>query len=114
MGIMPTHEPKLIAMNLKHEINRLSHLFNDGVEKVQTATDEWGDIAKSAANEAAKNARCGLKTGRKSLMSTEEQFLGHVRSNSNLYIFAAAILVAAALARLLMASREFEPQAPLL
>ena len=101
-------------MNLKHEINRLSHLFNDGVEKAQTATDEWGDKAKWAANDAAARARYGLRTGRKSIASAEEMVLGHVRSNSNLYVFAALILVAAAVAKLLIASREEIPRPPLL
>lgn len=97
-------------MNLKHEVNRLSHLFND---RVHTATDEWGGKAKSAANDAARGARWGLETGRKGLMSTEEMILGHVRSNSNLYIVAAIVLLGAALAKFLMAGHE-EAQAPLL
>ena len=101
-------------MNLKHEINRLSHLFNDGVDRAQTATDEWGDRAKSAANDAASRARHGLRTGRKSFVSAEDLVLSHVRSNTNLYIFAALLLVATAVAKLLIASREEVAQAPLL
>ena len=46
-------------------------------------------------------------------MSTEEMILGHVRSNSNLYIVAAIVLLGAALAKFLMAGHE-EAQAPLL
>lgn len=101
-------------MNLKHEINRLAHLFNDGVEQAQTATEEWGGHAKIAARETAARARHGLRTGRKTLMSGEEMVLDHVRSNRNLYIFAALILVAAAVSKLLIASREEVPHAPLL
>lgn len=101
-------------MNLKHEINRLSHLFNDGVEKAQTATDEWGDQVKSAADEAAARARHGLHAGRKNLLSAEDLVLSHVRSNTSLYLFGALLLVGIAVAKLLLASREETSQAPLL
>ncbi len=70
---------------------------------------------KSAADEAAARARHGLRTGSKNLLSAEELVLGHVRSNTNLYLFAALLLVGSRRGQAARSlSREETSQAPLL
>lgn len=97
-------------MNLKHEVNRLSHLFTDGLENLHTATDDFTGKVKSTAMDTAKQAR---NSGRR-ILSAEEMIVGHMRGHSGLYIMGLLILLGALAAKLLLERDTETPEVPLL
>lgn len=82
-------------MNLKHEINRLSDYFSDGVEKVQTATTDMSGKVRSQACDVTDKALATLRGSTDSLFSAEENLLNHIRKNPAIYIFTGLLLVGA-------------------
>ena len=44
-------------MNLKHEFNRIGHLFTNGVEKTQKMTGDWAGEQTHQATEMARRVR---------------------------------------------------------
>ena len=99
------------AMNLKHEFNRIGHLFNDGVEKTHKVTEDWVDKQSRQAAGAARRVRDQVDM--RSLVSAEERIVRHVRENPALYLMGAALVIGALIAKLILESRETR-QAPLL
>jgi hypothetical protein len=100
-------------MSLKHEFNRLSHLFGDGVEKTEKQAAQWLDQGNRQAAELKHRMRHQIDTGRRGVLSVEESFVRHMRENPALYIIGAALLIGALIARLVLDVRR-PPQAPLL
>ncbi len=100
-------------MNLRHEFNRIGHLFNGGVEKTKHEAGHWADQGAKRANELSRRVRDQVDTGTRNVVSAEEAIVRHVRENPALYAFAAALLIGALIAKLVMESRRTE-RAPLL
>ena len=100
-------------MSLKHEFNRIGHLFNGGVEKTQKHAAHWADEGTKKANDLSRRVRDRVDTGTRNIVSVEESIVRHVRENPALYAFGAALLIGALVARLVMEARR-TPQAPLL
>jgi hypothetical protein len=97
-------------MNLKHEFNRISHLFHNGVENSrQAATDFTEQQAKRA-----RHVRRQVDAGARSLVSAEEAMVRHVRENPALYLVGAAIIIGALIAKLLIESSQRAKDAPLM
>jgi len=89
-------------MNLKHQFNRIGHLFDGGCEKSQAVAEAW-------AGKGIKRARTDLEK----LVGNEEKMIRHMRANSTLYLVVAALIAGALIAKLLLESRDAR-QAPLL
>ena len=100
-------------MNLKHEFNRIGHLIHDGAEQARRDAGGWADKSSRTANQIAKKARRGIKSGRRHSASFEESLVEHARGNPALYILGAALLAGLLIAKLVMEARHRE-QAPLL
>jgi hypothetical protein len=97
-------------MSLRHEFNRIAHLFDDGVEKTGK---QAGQLLEKGSREFKRRAREQVDAGRKGALSLEESIVQHVRENPALYLVGAALLIGALIARLLLESRR-APQPPLL
>jgi hypothetical protein len=100
-------------MNLRNEFNRVGHLFNGGVTKTQHEASDWAEKGSKQANELSRRVRRRVETGTRELAGVEESVVRHVRENPALYVFAAALLIGALIAKLLLESRRTE-RAPLL
>ncbi len=100
-------------MNLRHEFNRIGHLFNGGLEKTKEEAGHWADKGTRQANELTRRVRDRVDTGTRNIMSVEESIVQHVRENPALYVFAAALLIGALVAKLVLESRRTD-RAPLL
>jgi len=101
-------------MNLRHEFNRIGHLFGNGVEKTQNVTGHWADQGARQATGMARRMRQQMDTGRHTFVTAEERIVHHVRENPALYLMGAALLIGALVAKLIMESRTETRQAPLL
>ena len=92
-------------MSLKHEFNRITHLFDGGLEKA---------VGKQACGtQIRRRVRERMDTGRRNVMSVEEAVVRHIRENPALYLIGAALLIGVLIARLILDARRV-PQAPLL
>jgi len=100
-------------MSLKHEFNRLSHLFDGGVENTRKHASHWLDSGSKQAGQFTRRVRDQVDSGRRGAVTLEESFVRHVRDNPAMYIMAAAILIGALIARLMIEARQ-PPRAPLL
>lgn len=100
-------------MSLKHEFNRIGHLFNGGLEKTQHTAGHWADQGTKRANELSRRARGRVDAGTRSILTVEEAVVRHARENPALYAFGAALLIGALIAKLVMEARR-TAQAPLL
>ncbi len=100
-------------MSLKHEFNRIGHLFNGGIVKTQREAGHWAEKGAKHANHLSRQARNRVKTGTRNLVSVEESIARHMQENPALYVFAAALLLGVLIAKLAMESRRV-PQPPLL
>ena len=98
-------------MNLRNEFNRVGHLFHNGGEKTQKASEEWMDRGAKEAAAVAQRVRDRIDTRR--LVSAEEAIIGHIRENPALYLVGAALLFGALIAKLIIEARESR-RAPLL
>jgi hypothetical protein len=93
-------------MSLKHEFNRIAHLFDDGLETVEKQ-------ARTGAAGLTRRVREQVDSGRRNVITVEEAIVRHIRENPALYILGAALLAGVLIARLFLeASRK--PRAPLL
>lgn len=99
-------------MNLRHEFNRIGHLFDDGIEKTQKAAGDWVDKPAKQAGRMARRVRDQVDM--RSLVTVEERIVRHVRENPALYLMGAALVIGALLAKLIMESSRETRQAPLL
>jgi len=100
-------------MNLRHEFNRVGHLFNGGLEKTKEEAGHWADKGTKKADELSRRVRDKVDTGTRSVVSLEESIVQHMRENPALYVFAAALLIGALVAKLVLESRQTS-RAPLL
>ncbi len=100
-------------MNIRDEFNRVGHLFNGGLEKTKEEAGHWADEGTKRANELSRRVRDQVGTGTRRVMSVEESIVQHARENPALYIFAAALLIGALVAKLVLESRRTS-RAPLL
>jgi len=107
---LPMKKPENSVMSLKHEFNRIAHLFDDGVEKTGKQAGHW---LEKGARELKRRTRHQVDTGRHNAVSVEESIVRHMRENPSIYIIGAALLIGALIARLILASRR-EPQPPFL
>ena len=98
-------------MNIRHEFNRIGHLFTNGVEKTQKTAAEWVDERARQTNGMARRMRERVDLHK--LVTTEDRIVRHLRENSTLYLVGAAVLLGALIAKRVMESRE-APRAPLL
>jgi hypothetical protein len=93
-------------MSLRHEFNRIAHLFDGGLEKAEKQAGPY-------TAGLSRRMREQVDTGRRSVITAEEAIVRHVRENPALYVLAAALLIGVLIARLVLeASRE--PRVPLL
>jgi len=93
-------------MSLRHEFNRIAHLFDDGLEKAEK------EAGKGTA-ELTRRVREHVDTGRRNVITAEEAIVKHVRENQALYALGAAVLIGVLIARLILEGRR-TPRAPLL
>ncbi len=100
-------------MNIRHEFNRIGHLFNGGLEKTKQEAGHWADKGTQQANELSRRVRDQVDSGKRSVISVEESIVQHMRENPALYVFAAALLIGALIAKLVLESRHTS-RAPLL
>ncbi len=100
-------------MNIRHEFNRIGHLFNGGLEKTKHEAGHWADKGTKQANELSRRVRDQVDSGKRSVISVEESIVQHMRENPALYVFAAALLIGALIAKLVLESRHTS-RAPLL
>jgi hypothetical protein len=109
----PLNQPSNSAMDIRHEFNRIGHLFNDGVEKTQKKAGHWAGKGTKRANELSRRMRDQLDTGTRNAVSVEESMVRHMRENPALYIIGAALLIGALIAKLILESRQ-NSETPLL
>ena len=100
-------------MSLQNEFNRITHLFNEGVEKTEKQAGNWLGEGTKRANELSQRMRRQMDTGRQSAVSLEEALVRHMREQPGLYVIGAALLLGMLIARLVMEARR-TPRAPLL
>ena len=100
-------------MSLRHEFNRIGHLFNGGLEKTQHTAGHWADQGAERANELSRRVRGQVDAGTRNIVGVEEAIVRHVRENPALYAFGAALLIGALIAKLVLESRR-TASAPLL
>lgn len=100
-------------MNLKREFNRIGHLFHNGVDTTQKATEDWAEEKSRQAAGAARQLRRQVDSGTRTLVTAEESIVRHVRENPALYLMCAALVVGVLIAKLIMESRQAR-RAPLL
>ena len=91
-------------MNLRNEFNRIGHLFHDGVDKTQKASEDWADKRTKQAAGMAHRVRDQVDLRR--FVSAEEAIVKHVRENPALYLMGAALVIGALIAKLIIESRE--------
>jgi hypothetical protein len=100
-------------MSLKHEFNRIAHLFNDGVQKTEKHAGQWFDKGAHQAGILDRRVREQARTGQRNLVSAEEAVVRHMRGNPAIYLIGAALLIGVLVARLVVEAQR-EPRAPLL
>ena len=100
-------------MSLKHEFNRIAHLFNDGVQKTEKQAGQWYDKGAHQAGILDRRMREQARVSQRNLVSVEEAVVRHVRGNPALYLMGAALLIGVLVARLVIEAHR-EPRAPLL
>jgi hypothetical protein len=100
-------------MNLRNEFNRIGHLFSGDVKETQQRAGHWVDKGTKRAKKLSRHVRDRVDTGTRGVVTVEESLVRHVRENPALYVFAAALLIGALIAKLLLESRR-TPQSPLL
>ena len=103
-------------MNLRNEFNRIGHLFHNGVDKTQQATQGWAETGAKQAVGIAGRMRRQMDTGARGFATTEEAIVRHVRQNPALYLMGAALLIGALVAKVLIEMRQTPrtPVAPIL
>jgi hypothetical protein len=89
-------------MNLRNEFNRLGHILHNGVDKTQQATEGLTGRGARQARGMAKRMRNQVDL--RSLATTEEKLVQHVRDNPALYLIGAALIIGALVAKLLLQS----------
>ncbi len=100
-------------MSLKHEFNRIAHLFNDGVQKTEKQAGQWYEKGAHQAGILDRRVREQARAGQRNLVSAEDALVRHVRGNPALYVIGAALLIGVLVARLVIEVQR-EPRAPLL
>lgn len=80
-------------MKIKKEFNRLSGFLGDGLEKVHSVTDDFGEKMRDEAATAMKQARRSLHTRHRTFTSAEEVLERHLRDNAALYIVVGLALI---------------------
>jgi hypothetical protein len=104
-------------MSLKHEFNRIGHLFNGGVEKAEKHAGRFlqqkAQQSATRATELSRRMRRQVDTGARSAIAMEESIVRHIRQNPALYVMGAALLVGLIIARLILEARQTS-RAPLL
>lgn len=99
-------------MSLKHEFDRLAHLFDDGVAKSEKQTGQWLHEGSRRANELTRRVREQVDCGRRNAVTFEESIVRHMRENPAMYIIGASLLIGALIAKLVLETRR--PAPPLL
>ena len=100
-------------MRLKHEFNRITHLFSDGVHNSEKKTNHWFQKGTCGASAIDRRLREQARASQRNLMTAEEAVVRHVRANPSLYLIGAAVLVGVLIARLVLEAQR-TPRAPLL
>jgi hypothetical protein len=100
-------------MSLKHEFNRIGHLFDGGVEKAGKQAGHFAQQGARRATEFSRRMRQQADTGARNVVTLEESIVGHMRENPALYILGASLLIGLLVARLILETRQTS-RAPLL
>jgi hypothetical protein len=100
-------------MSLGHQFNRIAHLFNGGTEETKKAAGHWLEAGSRRAEEFARRARREAESRGREIVSFEESLVRHARENPALYVFAAAVVIGAVIAKLILEARQ-ERRVPLL